>query len=306
MITKHDMHAILGEDFFKEEVRCDYLVSAEMKRIWAYQIDLYLVFSEICEKHSLQYFLFYGGLLGAIRHNGFIPWDDDLDVAMPREDYEKFLKIAPQELEDPYFLQTPYTDPNCFYSVVTLRNSSGTFAAKFFKNLDINKGIPMDIFPLDHCHPDTYKDEMEQIYENIMYCSTFMKRCCDHLNKRQKADQIRYHTDNPLEKWENINRIASNPIYKGNEYLAQRTALLPSKQIGIYPSRCFEKRIEHPFETITVKIPIGYDEILNIWYGNYMQFPKIEERGSKNAQLLFDPEHPYTYYKNHPELWPEE
>ena len=87
-IMKHDMKAILGEDFFKEEVRCNYLVSTQIKRIWAVLLDMYLAFSEACEKYGLKYFLIGGSLLGAIRHDGFIPCDDDLDVGMMREDYE--------------------------------------------------------------------------------------------------------------------------------------------------------------------------------------------------------------------------
>ena len=85
METVHDMKAILGEDFFKEEVRCDYLVSAKMKRIWAVELDMYLSFAEICEKYGLNHFLIAGSLLGAVRHNGFIPWDDDMDIGMTRE-----------------------------------------------------------------------------------------------------------------------------------------------------------------------------------------------------------------------------
>ena len=123
-IMKHDMKAILGEDFFKEEVRCDYLVSAEIKRVFAVLIDIYLTFAELCDKHGLRYFANSGMLLGAIRHKGFIPWDDDLDVAMPREDYDKFMEIAPKELEKPFFLRTPFTDTNSFFSTMVLMNLS--------------------------------------------------------------------------------------------------------------------------------------------------------------------------------------
>ena len=94
MEMKHDMKAILGEDFFKEEVRCDYRISEDMKLIWAVIRDMYLSFADVCDKYGLKYYTVWGSLLGAIRHDGFIPWDDDFDVAMPREDYNEFLKIA--------------------------------------------------------------------------------------------------------------------------------------------------------------------------------------------------------------------
>ena len=114
---------ILPESFFREEVRCDYLVTEEYKKIWAVEIDLLLKLDSICRKHGLRYFLMYGSLLGAVRHGGFVPWDDDLDVIMPRDDYEKLQSLA-SEFEHPYFLQNPYTDSESFFSNTRLRNSN--------------------------------------------------------------------------------------------------------------------------------------------------------------------------------------
>ena len=96
---KHDMKAILGEDFFKDEVKCDYHIPAYMKMNWAIQLDLFMTLAELCDEHGLSYFANSGMLLGAIRHNGFIHWDDELDVAMTREDYNKLMEIAPKEIE---------------------------------------------------------------------------------------------------------------------------------------------------------------------------------------------------------------
>lgn len=82
------------KDFLQEELRCDYLVTEEMKRVWAASMDLYAVLDEVCRAHGLRYFFGCGNLLGAARHQGFIPWDDDIDIIMPREDYEKLCAIA--------------------------------------------------------------------------------------------------------------------------------------------------------------------------------------------------------------------
>ena len=100
-MMKHDMKAILGEDFFKEEIKCGFKISAAQKLVWAMQLDMYLVFAEICEKYGLKYFFMYGSVLGAVRHNGFIPWDDDIDVGMMRKDFDVFMEVAPKELEEP-------------------------------------------------------------------------------------------------------------------------------------------------------------------------------------------------------------
>ena len=297
MEIKHDMKAILGEDFFKEEVRCDYKISEIMKYIWALQIDLYLVFSEICNKYNLRYFFFYGGLLGAIRHNGFIPWDDDLDVAMPREDYQVFMKVAPIELTEPYAIQSPYTYPNCYYSVTTLRNSQGTFTSSLLRNLDYNKGIPLDIFPIDYCDPNTYESDREEIFKNIMRCSTWMKWKCGVDNEKQRENMVKYGIKNPLEAYEKVHRIAQNPLYKKTGFCGVPTLVASmKKKPHIFPNYCFEKIIYHPFEGLSVPIPEGYDEILSITYGDYMSFPPLEERGIKTDGIIIDPFTPYAQF----------
>lgn len=295
---KHDMKAILGEDFFKEEVRCGYVVSEKMKFTWAMEMDLYLLFSEICDKYGLSYFIFYGGLLGAIRHDGFIPWDDDLDVAMPREDFDIFLKIAPEELKEPYALQTPYTYPNCYYSVVTMRNSMGTFTPEIFSHLDYNKGVPLDIFPIDHCDPATYDEDRKLIYRKIKRCSTWMKYKAGVRGRNIDEDIELYGIDNPLAAWEEVHRIASNPNYIGSGFCGVPT-LIPNiqKAASIFPTECFSSCYDHSFEGITVPVPKGYDTILSVIYGDYMSFPPVAQRGVKTDGIIFDPYVPYQDFK---------
>lgn len=298
---KHDMKEILGEDFFQEEVRCDYRISESQKMMWAMQIDLYMVFSEICEKYGLKYFMMYGGLLGAVRHDGFIPWDDDIDVAMPRKDYNKFIQIAPKELEEPYALQCPYTYPNCYITNITLRNSLGTFTPKVFKLLDYNKGIPMDIMPLDYCNLDTIQKDREKIYEYIMRCASWMKLRCPDLQAEQREKSLQFVTDNPLYDWEMIQKIAGNPDNEGSEYMIQTVLMMQrwynTTTTRIYRSEWFDKVVLHKFESVEVLIPERYDEILTVCYGkHYMQFPPVRHRGSIMDNLIVDPYTPYKDY----------
>ena len=88
------INLVLEDSFFEEEIRSGYTVSSEMKKIWAVELDLLNEFSKVCQKHQLKWFVHAGTLLGAIRHKGFIPWDDDIDVVMPRADYEKLCELA--------------------------------------------------------------------------------------------------------------------------------------------------------------------------------------------------------------------
>lgn len=294
---KHDMKEILGEDFFKEEVKCDYHIPAYMKRNWAIQLDLYLIIAEICRRHNLKYFMMFGGLIGAVRHDGFIPWDDDLDVGLPREDYEEFIRVAPSELDYPYFLRTPFSDPTCLYPVIDLCNSETTFIPKLFRRNGFNMGVPVDIFPIDFCAPDNVEKERELIVTYYLHCTNFMKRGCKGLNERQKNDLIKYYVADPYDSFNKLHGIASNPQYKGSDYVYVCNAIAHQNVKNlVWPSRCFEKSVTHKFENIEVEIPVGYDVILRTTFGDYMQFPPIEERGMKNGQVFFDPDRPYKYY----------
>lgn len=296
MKTIHDMKAILGEDFFKEEIRCNYLVSAKMKRIWAVELDMYLSFAEVCDKYGLKYCVMGGTLLGAIRHKGFIPWDDDFDVLMPREDYNRFIEIASKDFNSPLFLQTPYSDSDFFGSWIKLRNSTTTGISKVTCHRRFNQGLFFDIFPMDFCNPETIEKDSHEIYVLAKKCGAYMRRGSKYLNERQKKDEVTYFTENPLQDWENIQMISSNPKYINSGYLCNTVYTGDPYQIRMHPARCYSKIVNHPFEGLTVKIPNEYDELLSIMYGNYKEFPPIEARGTRHSGIIFDPDRPYTDY----------
>ncbi len=299
-IMKHDMKAILGEDFFKEEVKLGYRISKAQKMVCAMQLDLYLIFKEICKKYGLKHWVMYGSLLGAVRHSGFIPWDDDIDVAMPRKDFDIFLKIAPNELSEPYSLQCPYTSPNCFITNVTMRNSNGTFTPKVFRKLDYNKGIPLDIFPFDYCDINKWKQDKEKILEHIMKCASWMKMQHPELLTKEQIDNCKhYHTEHPIKDWEAVHRIASKAEYEGSDYMMMKVVLdrYHLERDIVYKTSWFEKTIPHRFETIEVEIPIGWHDILCVRYGNnYMEYPPVEKRGAINDMLIVDPFLSYRQY----------
>lgn len=296
MAVVHDMKAILGEDFFKEEMRCDYLVSAQMKRIWAVLLDMYLAFAESCEKHGLKHFLIGGSLLGAIRHEGFIPWDDDLDVGMMREDYEEFIKMAAKDFHSPLFLQTPYSDPDYYVSWVKIRNSTTTAVSLQTNHRRFNQGLFLDIFPIDYVDVNNVERDYQAIYTYAKRCGAYMREGSVRLNDRQKQDAITYHTDNPLREWEELQRVASNPQYKGSAYVANTVFTGYGWEKMVHPASGYVMVEKHRFEGIEVDIPSGYDELLKIQFGDYMAFPPAEQRGVRHADIIFDPDKPYSDY----------
>lgn len=101
---------MINKEFcFEEEIRDGYLVTERVKKIWYTEINLLIAFDRMCKEYNLKYSVCYGTLLGAIRHKGFIPWDDDIDVFMMRDDYNRMLKIAPNYFKEPYFFRMALT-----------------------------------------------------------------------------------------------------------------------------------------------------------------------------------------------------
>ena len=125
-----------------------------LDKLHSVQIEILDEIVGICDKHNLTYFLIGGTLLGAVRHKGFIPWDDDLDIAMPREDYEKFLKIAKTELDKKYYLHDISIDKNYWQPFIKIRKNNTLFDEKMIDNIETHKGIFVDVFPFDNLKRD--------------------------------------------------------------------------------------------------------------------------------------------------------
>ena len=126
-------------------------MDSKLRQLQLCELEILDEFVRICEKHNLQYYLVGGTLLGAVRHQGFIPWDDDIDVAMPREDYDRFAEISVKELAPQYFYQCPETDPHYFLTYAKLRRNGTEVYEERFKDAKFHKGVFIDIFPLDFC-----------------------------------------------------------------------------------------------------------------------------------------------------------
>lgn len=142
----------LPEHFLEEEVRDGYTISAEMKANWAVQMDLLNEFDRVCREHDIEYFACGGTLLGAVRHKGYIPWDDDIDLMMTRENYNKLCACGPTAFTGRYFFQTEDTDPGTLRNHAQLRNSdtTGVVRGEVEFKYKFNQGIFLDIFPLDN------------------------------------------------------------------------------------------------------------------------------------------------------------
>jgi len=292
----------LPKGFLGEEIRCGYTVSAEMKKLWAVELDLLAEFDRVCRKHEIAYFADSGTLLGAIRHKGFIPWDDDIDVAMLREDYKRLVQIAGQEFQYPYFFQTPYSDPGLVMGGSRLRNSDTTLVSDF-ENIRPykNKGIFIDIFVLDNA-PDSavalkmLRRFLKGYWRVLRYASYY-----EHYFRPDRAYPFRRRAlgraSLALKQVLGIRNLSS-----GYERSCSRWLGIHTERIGpleaergkyVYQREWYNRASCVPFEHISVPVPNGYDEVLSTMFGEYMVMKRIS---TLHRPLLFDAETPYSEY----------
>ncbi|MCF0216742.1 MAG: LicD family protein [Fibrobacteraceae bacterium] len=283
----------LPENFWNEEVRDEYLVTAEMKKVWAIEMDLYRELARALGKHNLRYFADGGTTLGAIRHKGFIPWDDDFDICMPRADYEKLQEFF-ADFKEPYFLQTTVTDPEYGYSFMRLRNSNTSVVVKPFTHAKFNQGLYIDIFPLDNATIEDIAPRMEKINKLILKNSAYMRK--DYPDKSERdLQKLRDDFDpnmKPIDVWNAVNKEATADNHIETGYWSPIVTTFYDPLKNIYPKSIFDDYKDVPFETISIRVPAGYHEMLTAYFGNYMEFPPVEKRGTWH-NMEFYPEVPY-------------
>lgn len=291
----------LSENFLAAETRCGYFVPEKQKKIWAVQLDLLHKLLTVCEKNNIEVMAFGGTLLGAVRHKGFIPWDDDIDVALTRENYEKLCVIAAREFESPYFFQTAMSDPKCFFPAARLRNSRTTAAIVGQETIEYNNGIYIDVFALDGM-PDGKIRTVAQNFLirflgsvlNLYYVRPGQVRGIKCLVKRMARPIAR------LFKYDVLFRYYKRVLMMYDS---------SSKNVGLlahgkmFRTRYWLKKLETKnlmlmdFENLKIPVPRAWDAILRRTYGKYMEFPPENQRGTwHQGQIFFDPELSYKDY----------
>lgn len=284
----------LPEEFFKEEIRDDFKVDTNRKKIWAVELDMLMKLLDVCRRHDIKIFLGGGSLLGAIRHGGFIPWDDDIDVCMLRDDYEKLTKELSYEFQEPYFLQTPYTDDGYYFSFAKLRNSRTSAISDAFLYEKFNQGLCIDIFPVDNCIIDDVDERYNLAKELINDNSVFMRKSLKNPSESD-LERIKSHSGrNPMEVYEQIERNAKKHYDKITSHVCCMVCTIFSWQKGLYNKNVFDKAIDWDFEGFTVPVPVGYEEILKTHYGDWQKLPPVEKRGNWHNSVVVDPDVPYT------------
>ena len=286
----------IDPSWFNAEIRNDHYVCRCTKELWAIQLDMLYKVQQICDKHNIKWWIDAGTLLGAVRHRGFIPWDDDVDIVMFREDYDKFLEVARTELKDPYFLQTDWTD-KVFYCHTKIRRSdtTGILAKDTLANFDFNQGIFIDIFPMDFVSYASIQSGLKIFLHDTNYSKIkpWMMNVQSTIGYLFKG-VIRYFRL-PVYKW--LDRFFHSDSDNAQS-LAYCSEINEMKQ---FPVKILFPLKESVFEGFNFFIPNDYDTYLRICFGKYMELPSEEERHIHNIGIYpFKPcEHKeIKYWKN--------
>ena len=298
----------LPDHFLEEEVRCGYTVSKEMKKVWAVELDLLYEFQRVCKKYGLQYYATDGTMLGAVRHAGIIPWDDDIDVMMLREQYE-ILCTHKDEFQYPFFFQDSETDVGYYAGHAKLRNSLTTAiqTRTLPRGREYNQGIFIDIFPIDRMPDDKvlrrrqakrikrYKRWTRKIYYAISSPATSFPR---------RVRKILYTIMDSLYSHKRLFKKFEKACIQYNNTPTERSAKLSlnSEHYRLsQPNSDFNSFIMMDFEMLQVPVFTNYDAWLTNRYGDYKT---PDTNGNYHGDMIFDPDVPYDIYiKTHHELF---
>lgn len=303
-----------SQDFLQHEIREDFYIDSTMKTVWAASLDLLQTIAEVCDRHGLEWYAAYGTLLGAIRHEGFIPWDDDLDIWMKREDYQKMLEVLPGELPEGYHVLSPQTEEGYeqFHTCVVCGEGISIEPQYLERHYGCPFRVGVDIFPLDYLPRD---EELCKRRKNIFLLAKRTAQTIQEYRSLPEAAQeerekhlreiregIRFlegHAGLKVDPWlleqgqwdkavSAVYRIANEVVRQCPERNADYLVMFreyANREQQVFPKEWFDEIWGASFENVMLPIPWKYDQILQRIYGDY----HVRYRGGTS--------HDYPYYE---------
>lgn len=270
------------------------LQKTELRKLQLIEIEMLKEFIKICDALNLRYYILGGTMLGAVRHKGFIPWDDDIDIGMPRTDYEIFWKKAQELLPEPLFLQHYLTDKDYCANIIKIMNKNTTFIECGNWNHNICHGVFIDVFPLDN-YPVTAAGKLwYKVRRKIL--AARIGRVFVHEDRNPVKELVKTSLDwiwpDVKKAVEAKDRLFSSFPYSG--MIANYCGMWGEKEV--VPAEWYAEGCELLFEGITVRAPKEYKKWLTQVYGDYMKLPPEEKRVSHHETTIIDLERPYTEY----------
>ena len=291
----------LDDNYFKEEERCGFKISSMMKRVWAVEMHVLTEIDRICKEYGLTYYAAFGTMLGAVRHKGFVPWDDDIDIYMLRPDYQVLMKVLSDELPQGYYNSSSYSDSthmqpltsvmNTKYIITDVPERKKFYGCPYICGVDI---FPLDYIPNDEEELSVFRNLYTIIYSTAREYYQYTKEELEEYLKRIEEmcnTKIDREGNIPNQLWLLLDKVAGIFGEDECEYLTYLPTNICYDAELKYKKGWFKSAKRFPFEYISVPLPNGYDELLKVTYSDYMKYDKQRGRA-----------HDYPFYKKQEEF----
>ena len=262
-----------------------------LKKLQSVEQEILDEIVRICDENNINYYLVGGTLLGAVRHKGFIPWDDDIDIAMVREDYNKFMKIAPKKLNDDYYIDCFFTNDKCYFPFLKVRKKNTVMNELEISHLNIDKGIFVDIFPLERLNnPYSKKNRIKALLIKNMWDTILYKyRIVPKLSQCRHPFLVFFLNFGSL-------NFVKKKLIKILDSIHEKDGKFLASFVGAYDYRkdiyVCDKILEPKdilFNAKKYKSFSDPDYYLKTLYGDYMKLPPVEDRVNHSAvEVIFD------------------
>ncbi len=276
--------------------------TALLRKLQLVERDILFRVVDVCEKHEIEYFMSCGTLLGAVRHGGFIPWDDDVDIEIPIPDYYRFLEIAQEKLGDEYFVQTYMTDPDYHFAYAKIRKNNTAFLNRYQRHYHIHHGIWIDIFPLVPTNTGPLLKVKKRWLSLCNFVQTqgeidYYRKDYEELLGSAGVTLLRAFLKIPMETRQRIHAKMLGVVFDVDSAKCSHRTYVWGNITRLIPKEIYHGEPQWlPFEGRMLRVPPKYTEYLRVVYGNYMELPPVEERHGHFSDAIVDLENSYERY----------